>query len=417
MTRQFCVAQLGARMHYAVPRILEHAGMLERLFTDFSVDCGWPKLLNVLPKSLKRPAVQRLLTRTVEGVAPEKITAFNLLGLQYASKLRRSSTSEGKGNVFLWVGKEFCRRVLAQGFGEADAIYTFNTAGLELLQSARQRGLFAVMEQTIAPRQVEEELLNVERGRFSDWEPQRPTDASTLALAQREAAEWKEANLILCASDFVREGIGRCGGPVEKCVVVPYGIDLPAAKAGDKAAPELMNGKSRPLRVLTIGGVGLRKGSPYVLAAAKQMKGKAEFRIVGGIGVPAAIETRLREQVELTGIVSRAAIHEHFAWADVFLLPSLCEGSATVTYEALAHGLPVICTPNTGSVVRDGRDGYIVPAGDLAAIVERLDLLHTKPELLSLLSNSARLTAAEFTVAAYGRRLVAVLGGQTVSTA
>src|SRR5208283_380502 len=111
-----------------------------------------------------------------------------------------------------------------------------------------------------------------------------------------------------------------------------------------------------PLRVLTVGTVGLRKGSPYVLEAAKQLTGKAVFRMVGGIGVTREAETQLREHLELTGAVSRNEIAKHFEWADVFLLPSICEGSATVTYEALAHGLPVICTPNTGSVVRDGME-------------------------------------------------------------
>src|SRR5262249_11308352 len=97
-----------------------------------------------------------------------------------------------------------------------------------------------------------------------------------------------------------------------------------------------------------------------------------------------------------------------YAWADVFLLPSVCEGSATVTYEALAAGLPVVCTPNTGSVVRDGVDGFIVPVGDVDAIVERLERL-ADPSLRAEFSVRARGRAAEFTLDAYRRRLLAAL--------
>jgi glycosyltransferase involved in cell wall biosynthesis len=125
--------------------------------------------------------------------------------------------------------------------------------------------------------------------------------------------------------------------------------------------------------------------------------------------VSSAASANASSHVQLLGAVPRNEISQHYSWADVFLLPSICEGSATVTYEALAHGLPVICTPNTGSVVRDGLDGFLVPARDVDAIVDRLERLRANPELRSEMSINARARSAEFTVAAYGRRLLAAL--------
>jgi glycosyltransferase involved in cell wall biosynthesis len=144
-----------------------------------------------------------------------------------------------------------------------------------------------------------------------------------------------------------------------------------------------------------------------VLAAAKQLKDKAVFRMVGSIGVTSQAEAQLREHLELTGPVPRSEIAQHFAWADVFLLPSLCEGSATVTYEALGYGLPVICTPNAGSVVRDGLEGFIVPVRDATAIAVRIEQLAQDPELRAQMAAKAKARAAEFTVGAYGQRLLA----------
>jgi len=144
-----------------------------------------------------------------------------------------------------------------------------------------------------------------------------------------------------------------------------------------------------------------------VLEAAKQLKGKAVFRMVGGIGVTHEAEAQLREYLELIGAVSRNEIAKHFEWADVFLLPSICEGSATVIYEALAYGLPVICTSNTGSVVQDGLEGFIVPVRD--AIVGRIERLAKDRELRAQMAADARARAAKFTVAAYGQRLLAAL--------
>jgi glycosyltransferase involved in cell wall biosynthesis len=101
---------------------------------------------------------------------------------------------------------------------------------------------------------------------------------------------------------------------------------------------------------------------------------------------------------------------EHYAWADVFLLPSICEGSATVCYEALAAGVPVITTENAGSVVRDGVDGFIVPIRDAEAVVERLEMLYRDRELLESMSRGAFARAREFTVEKYGERLLEAIG-------
>jgi glycosyltransferase involved in cell wall biosynthesis len=100
---------------------------------------------------------------------------------------------------------------------------------------------------------------------------------------------------------------------------------------------------------------------------------------------------------------------EHYTWADVFLLPTVCEGSATVCYEALAAGLPVVTTPNAGSTVRDGVDGFVVPIRDSETLVERLARLAEDPELLAGMSANALARASEFGLANYGERLMRVL--------
>ena len=393
------VAQLGARMHYGVPRILAMAGRLERLYTDICAVKGWPRLLGALPQSMRPARLRRLLGRVPQGIPAGRITAFTSFGFEYARRLARAHDPDARNATFLWAGQEFCRRVIECGLGQARAVYVFNSAGLELLHEARRRGLRGVLEQTIAPRQVEWKILADEQARFPGWEA-----AAQAGLMQdycdREAAEWAAADLVVCASDFVRDGIVACGGSGEKCVVVPYGVEQAATTT---ARPPRRPG---PLRVLTVGAVGLRKGSPYVMEAARQLAGRAEFRMVGAVEVLPAAERQLRQHVELAGVVPRSQIRAQYDWADVFLLPSLCEGSATVTYEALFQGLPVICTRDTGSVIQDGVDGFIVPAREPAVIAEKLELLASSSEHLSSLSENARQTSLNCTRATYGKRLM-----------
>ena len=399
---KYLAAQLGARMHYAIPRMLHEAGMLAHFYTDICAVKGWPRVLGGLPDALQPEGLKRLLGRVPEGVPRKDITAFTDFGFEYQRRRAAAKSPSEMTNTHLWAGKRFCEMVLANGLGGAKGVYTFNSAGLELLSAARQQGLPAVMEQTIAPREIEAQLLRQEHERFPGWAPLLGDDTAEQEFIERECAEWAVADLILCGSEFVKESIAACGGPVEKCRVVPYGVDSRFALTDKKP-------HGGPLRVLSVGAVGLRKGSPYVLEAARALIGMAEFRMVGGLGAQMHVRQSLESALVLTGTVPRSEIQQHFAWADVFLLPSLCEGSATVVYEALAAGLPVVCTPNTGSVVRDGIDGLIVPIRDVQAIVDALTKFVSNPQTLQIMGTNSKLRAAEFTLDHYQQRLIGAL--------
>ncbi|MET4700343.1 glycosyltransferase involved in cell wall biosynthesis [Constrictibacter sp. MBR-5] len=395
-------SQLGARMHYAVPRFLERSGRLERFYTDICAGDAVADVLRLCPKSLRPLPLRRLIARTPHGVSRDRITTFPGFGLHHALRRLRARTAEDVAEIALWAGARLSARVAARGFGRAGVVFGYNGECLELLRAARSAGLVTVMEQTVAARDLLERLLDQELSAFPNWQVRPATNRFTRATAEREKAEWQSADLILCGSDFVRESIAGSGGPHDRCVVVPYGVD--ARFAMPARAPH-----DGPLRVLTVGEVGLRKGSPYVLAAARRLGRRATFRMVGTLGILPAQRNALAEHVELTGPVPRSEMAAHFAWADVMLLPSICEGSATAVYEALAARLPVICTPNTGSVVRDGIEGFIVPIRDPEAIADGIDALAANPQRRRDMGENAGARAAAFTVDAYGARFMAAL--------
>ena len=397
----FIVAQLGARMHYAVPSILARANLLERLYTDIYAPRAARSLHSIASRHGPAP-LARWLGRAPADIPANKIVSFNAMGWEYYWRRRRGASNGSSHGAYLWAGSEFCRRVINSGLGSARVVYAFNSAALELLQYARGNGLFTVIEQTIAPRDIEESLLAREEAEFAGWVPSAAVDRYAAAFSEREKREWETADLILCGSDFVRNSIGAAGGPLDRCRVVQYGISPPAVIP-------VKDCRHKPLRVLTVGSLSLRKGTPYVLAAARSLKGKAQFRMAGSLDITSIAQKRLCSHVDIVGAVPRSRIHEHFEWADIFLLPSICEGSATACYEALAYGLPVITTPNTGSVVRDNVDGFIVPICDPKAIIERLERLDEDRDLLLLMAHNARLRSADFTLEKYGDRLLSTL--------
>jgi glycosyltransferase involved in cell wall biosynthesis len=395
----FIVAQLGARMHYAVPRIFHLAGMLEHLATDICAVKGWPVFLKYWPTVLQPKGMRRLLGREPRGIPREKILANTALGLAYSVARLKTKSSEEAAGIDIHFGKRFCEYIVKEGFGKASGIYTYNAAGLELMQAADRMGIKTVMEQTIAPRAIELGIIEEAIQRYPDWSFNSLFGRNIEAFIDREETEWRYADLIICGSEFVKKGISARGGPVEKCVVVPYGVD-------DSFQVTRKPRSSEALKVLTVGQVGLRKGSPDVWEAARITRNKCVFRMVGGGVIPDKVLKHKPVNVELTGAIPRVDIAEHYSWADVFLLPSLCEGSATVTYEALASGMPVICTQNTGSLVEDGKNGFIISIFQPERIADILLNLCDNRHFLSELSLAAKEKSSVGTLASYQRRLI-----------
>ncbi len=400
MSGGIVVSQMGARMHYAVPRILNEAGLLERLYTDICAVQGFPRLLKSLPQRIQPQAVRRLLGRVPTGIPTDHISSFPAMGALQVMERMRAKNAREETPLGLAEARAFSRAVVRRGFCGAAGFYGIAGECLEQLCAAKARGLWTAVEQIIAPRDMLESLVAMEAARFPAW-GHAAFDPHAWAFGKRERNEWAIADLIICPSQFVRAGVIAEGGPTEKCVVVPYGID----REQFRVPPRGHHGK---LRVLTVGAVGLRKGSPYVVEAARALGDIAEFRMVGGVDEPTRSLAKL-PNVQLLGIVARTEVAAQFAWADVFLLPSACEGSATVTYEALAAGLPLVVTPNTGSVVEDGVSGVLVPLGDVGAIVGALRALHEDRTRLAAMSAAAIRRSGEFDLDAYGRRLLAAL--------
>ncbi len=402
------VTQIGARRHYAVPAALERAGMLAGLYTDVCMAAPWLRMLGkVLPKSLPLPGWKSLSGREAVGVPDSKVTC--LWSSPWAMRRHRPRPEQG-GQYARWAVQNaaFGCDVVRRGFGPADTVYAFNGAAVEIFEAARTRGLKCVLDMTIAPLEVVERLLREERQRFPGLHAWRSTPDPPDVLIARERCEWELADLILCGSEYVVDSLAEVGVPASKCRVVRWGYSGPSVDT-DRSQ------RARPLRVLIAGTVELRKGYPYVLQAALQSPaGAYHFRFVGPcidtngrqIEEQFTVETAARgTTVEFVGSVPRSEMTREYQNADVLLHPSLAEGSANVCYEAMAHGLPVIVTPNAGAAITDGVEGIIIPIRSPEAIAAALQRLASDPALRLSMGQAGRRRAAGLTLAEYEREL------------
>ncbi|WP_458792509.1 glycosyltransferase family 4 protein [Yoonia sp. MH D7] len=162
------------------------------------------------------------------------------------------------------------------------------------------------------------------------------------------------------------------------------------------------------MRAVFVGSVEPRKGPQDLVQAVNALDGAVHLDVFGNLS-NANPQKLTSPHITLHGKQPFPRIAQAYHNADVFVLPSYLEGSATVVYEAMSYGLPCIVTYETGSVIRDGIDGFIVPSGDINALTSRLHHLASDPALCAEMGKSALTRAADFTLAKYGDRLCSAI--------
>jgi glycosyltransferase involved in cell wall biosynthesis len=105
-----------------------------------------------------------------------------------------------------------------------------------------------------------------------------------------------------------------------------------------------------------------------------------------------AVRLGMRDRIRFEGWVPRTLIPEYFGAADMLLHGSVVESAGYALLEAMAAGLPVVCTNSGGpsEYVKDGETGFVVPVADQAAMAEKAVLLLQNVELREKLGRQAR---------------------------
>lgn len=400
---KYIVVQNGARRGYAVPAILERAGMLERFYTDLCADVGlgqWLCAGRGLP--VVGSKLQRLARRRLPPEIRGKTRTFTAPMLRHGIRLLfNRKTPAARFREHLRWSADLGHAMTRAGFGNATHIFSMFGEGGPFLVEARRRGLKVVSEIYILLST--EHILEEERKMFPDWEPGQVHHEAIRREFPQADVLLTQIDFAICPSEAVRDDLANhLTIPRDRTVVVPYGMN-----------PKLLELEPQPQcgRVLFVGTADLRKGIHYLALAAEKLAAKnirCEFRVAGNVTSEIARRTECRH-LKFLGRVPRERIAEEYQTADLFVLPSLAEGSAEVTYEALAASLPVITTRAAGSVVRDGIEGRIVPERDADALANAVEQLVEDRALRDRMALAARERARDYTWERYGERLVAGL--------
>jgi glycosyltransferase involved in cell wall biosynthesis len=403
MQLRFAVIHLGARLHYAVPAALEKAGTLQVLYTDAhaeSAAAGFLRPFGTLPGA---SGIRRLLSRRIPASIPRsKIRSWVRPTFQIEWFTRRNPEARKKARVLSERrigGHWLAQRAIADDFGGANALYVHPCVSTDAVREAKRRGMFVVLEAISHPFNKLVEKAEYERFGLPGPEP----EAELRENIEFFKAEAELADLVLAASPYVREGLVELGLDPARIAVVPYGLD----SAFFDATPEPVTG-----RVLYVGNIGYLKGVPHLAEAARRLKTQGfagEIRAVG------PHDGKLIHRPEFmgpnyVGQVPRSEVKHEFLGADLFAFPTLSDGFGVVLLEAMAAGLPVVCTRNCADVVRDGVNGFIIAPGDAEALASGIQRIVSDRGLRKTFSENARRAFAGYSLEAYSRRLIEAIG-------
>lgn len=196
------------------------------------------------------------------------------------------------------------------------------------------------------------------------------------AQQRKTRAEYEAADAIYVHSEYVRQSFLDAGFPASKLI-----------RTHLQPAPRFQPPETRPadgaFHVVYVGRLDATKGLPLLIDAFAQWPHpNARLTLVGGWSTSVMrryMQAALQADPRITVAPGDPLPILHTA--DVFVHPSFEDGFGYAPVEALACGVPVIVTEDTGMAesITDGVNGYVVPTGDTDALIERLDAVATNP--------------------------------------
>jgi glycosyltransferase involved in cell wall biosynthesis len=195
------------------------------------------------------------------------------------------------------------------------------------------------------------------------------------ALMRKTLREYDVADTIYVHSDYTRQSFLDAGVPAEK-------LERTYLKVDPRFAPPDRRPDDDTFRVVYVGRVEATKGIPLLLEAFSRLSvPDKQLTLVGGWST-----RRMRKYME--GWLDDPSIRmapgdpvPHLHDADAFVHPTYEDGFGYAPVEALACGVPVVATEDTGmkEYIREAENGFVVPTGRMDPIVERLEQLHRTP--------------------------------------
>ena len=321
-------------------------------------------------------------------------------------KFRISYKVVGTMRALAWHDHIVARR-LRKLVGKIDIVHTWPDAALETLQAARVLNIPTVLERPNAHTRYAYESVQRESKRLGIVLPPENEYSFKENVLKKEEEEYRLTDHLLCPSDFVVRTFLDEGFPPEKLKRHQYGYDEVVYYPGPR---ELHSGSSG-LTMLFAGDCAVRKGLHFALEAwLKSPACNGGTFMIAGKFLPAYAE-------KMAGMLSHSSVRvlgfrndvpELMRKANVFVLPSIEEGSALVTSDARGSGCVLLVSEAAGALCTHMQNALVHPIGNVGVLTQHITMLHENRSLLNRLRDESLSTVNLITWTAAGARLLEV---------
>lgn len=230
----------------------------------------------------------------------------------------------------------------------------------------------------------------------------------------RMMGEYEQADYIMTLSSFARKSFIDQGFAPEKILQVPCGVDVEYFSSFETPVGLLrMNGM---FIVIFVGLLSVRKGIHHLIDAWQKLnlpEKTTRLLLVGSMQHDlhqVLSKKKLKNNIIFYGPTSREALRTLYQQASAFVLPSIEDGFGMVMGEAMASGLPVICTTSTGApdVITDCNEGFLVAPGNVEQLAEKILWCYEHREQAYTMGLQGKKTIQNYTWDVYGERVYEV---------
>ncbi|MFC1854316.1 glycosyltransferase family 4 protein [Candidatus Dependentiae bacterium] len=289
-----------------------------------------------------------------------------------------------------------------KGAGDFDLFVGWANCSLGCIRECKKRGIKTVIECGSMHIEEQEKIL---KKAYKDIGFSAPPIVKK--NKQKMLLEYKETDYISVPSEHVYKSFVDRGVDEAKLIKVSYGIDV-------RKFSLPRTGRPKKFRLLFVGQIGVQKGIHILLEAWKQLAlpgNEVELILVGDLladGRKILRPFKDDPTIKIVGPVRHDKLGEFYRSASVFVLPSMQEGLAMVIGEAMASGIPCICSSRTGAfeIMREGQDGFIFKVGDVKDLMKKILWCFENQNEIFEMGKKASARAHEFTWDHYGDNMI-----------
>lgn len=268
------------------------------------------------------------------------------------------------------------------------------------LKRAKQLGQITILERGSSHIEFQRDILKEEYERFG-----LPVRLPHRQVVVQEKHEYELADYIAVPSTFAYRSFIEKGFEPNKLIKTSYGVDLQQFRQVPK--------EDDVFRVVFAGNMTLQKGVHYLLEAFSKLNlPNAELWLLGKKTPESeSFFEKYEGHYRYIGHVPQSELHKYYSQCSVFAIMSVQEGMAMVQPQAMACGLPLICTTNTGGedLIENGKEGFIIPIRSVPSLMEKILFLYEHPEICFEMGQSAKhKVKTGFTWNDYGKNIIDV---------